>query len=123
MSGSIKKLNQVEFLADVKRYIELCDNAREAAAAAAAATEARNAQRHKLLQAMNGASAAQCGNYILTVKETRASAASITLADSRKVKWDAVTCLLIGNETVKATDVVSLYGGRAASLSLDVAGG
>jgi hypothetical protein len=80
------------------------------------------AARGELLKAMSGAPAAVCGDLVLTLKETAAAQAAVTLRDGRKIKWPAIEGILIDNDVVPACDVLSLYGGRAGSTDLQCQG-
>ncbi len=76
----------------------------------------------EFIAAMGTAPAALCGSAVITRKETKDAAASLTLINGSKVPWSNVTSLLIGNSTVPRDDVQSLYGGRSGSVSIEIAG-
>lgn len=119
----LRKLKAADYAFKIKAYAALCNEKRSTAAAAKAADDAHKAARSELLRAMDGSPAASCNGLVLTYKEGAAADASITTIDGRRVMWSQVTSVLIGNETVPAKDVKSLFGGRAGSITLDVTGG
>ena len=119
---AIVKIDAKKFGDKVKAYKQLCLVKKETAAAAAAADSAHKAARDEMALLMQGASAATCGNYVLTAKISSDAAPTITFATGAKSLWSDVTSVLIGNTTHPATGA-KLYGGRAGSLQIEVAGG
>ena len=119
---AIAKLAPSKYGEQVRDYKALCLLKKETAAAAAAADKAHKAARDALLLALNGAEAATCGNYVLTVKTGAAAEASITFADGVKAPWANVVSVTIGNRQVP-TAGSTLYGGRSGSTTIDVVGG
>ena len=121
-SPGLLRLDPGTWLDRVRQYAELVRTKRETAAAAKAADDAHKAARAAILRAMNYAPAAACGPFVLGYSEKGAAAASITLKDGRKVMLSAVTSILVGNETIAADQIGSLYGGRSAAPELTVNG-
>ena len=78
--------------------------------------------RKQLIPALAGAPSAVCGHAILTLKTTSAAEASITLADGSKLPWSSVQAVLVRGRRVMAEEIASVYGGRAGSEDLDIAG-
>lgn len=76
--------------------------------------------RAALFPAFSGAPSAVCGHYLLTLTQSKASEAALTMMDGSKVKWSDVTAVYIGNKKVPADQVASLYGGRASSQDIEV---
>ena len=91
-------------------------------AEADAADRQYKALRGQLFPALSGAPAAMCGNHLLTVKRGSAAAASLTLANGRKVAWSVVQAVRIGGKLMPAAEIASVYGGRAASEDIEVTG-
>lgn len=120
---SLLRLAPKDWLDKVRAYAQLVVTKRETAAAAKAADDAHKAARAEILRAMSGAPAAACGNYTLGFSEKAGAEAAITTVDGRKIKWSAVTSIMVGNETIKAADIGTIYGGRGGSIELSVHGG
>jgi len=76
----------------------------------------------KILAALNGAPGATCGGLVVTRKDTVASPATLTLTDGTVVKWADVTSVSIGRQKIDASQIAKLYGGRDASVSVEIAG-
>lgn len=89
---------------------------------ARAAKSVVDAAKSELLAAMQDHPAALCGTAVLTRKDVKPSAATLTLSDGRVIRWNEVTSILVGNVTVPAAAVAKMYGGRDGYVSLDVAG-
>lgn len=72
----------------------------------------------KLLRAFGDARIATCGDLVITLKRGEDIPAALTLKDQSVVPWTDVTSLTLGNTHLDADDVISIYGGRAGSVSL-----
>lgn len=121
-AGSIARLDPRVWKAEIQAYILAKATKKEADAASRAADSTIKAFVARALDAMKGAPAATCGSAVLTRKETSAANASITLRDGSKIAWSDVTSVLVGNHTIAAADVATIYGGRSGSTALEVAG-
>lgn len=121
-AGSLLSLPPAKWLEKLKNYVQLTTLKKETAAEAAAAEQAHKAAKGELLLALGTATAARCGSAVVTVKEGKPAEASLTLASGRKIKFSAVTAVLVGNEQIKAGEIVSIYGGRDGSVTVEVAG-
>ncbi len=106
----------------LRGYALLRDMQQKADAEARAAKAAAHAARDDILAALAGATAATCGNLVVTVKTGNPAPASLTLETGQKIPWDKITSLIVGNVNVPASDVKTIYGGRSASTSIQVAG-
>jgi hypothetical protein len=106
----------------LRTYAELRDRQQNADAEARAAKAAADAAKAEILAALGTATAATCGNLIVSVKTGKDAPASVTLATGQKIMWEKVTSLIVGNENVPAADVQTLFGGRAGSVTLTIAG-
>ena len=115
----LPRLHVSQWLAKVQAFTALKLTKKETAKAATAADDSYKAARGELLRQILPGNKAVCGEHILTVRESSAAAASITLADGRKVAWSDVTSITIGNTVHHAAGCL-LYGGRAASVDIDV---
>lgn len=105
----------------LRNYVTLQATKKTTAAAAAAADNAVKAARGEILLELGEATAAVCGNMVVSVKTGADAEKTITLATGQKIPWSSVTSLLIGNTTVKGSDVISIYGGRQGSAEVTVA--
>ena len=119
----ITALDPAIWSAKLKTYALLREGPQNADSAARAAKAAADGAQTEILTAMRGSTAATCGNMIVTVKTGKEVAAALTLTSGQKVPWEKVTGLTIGNAYVDAKEVQTLYGGRSASVSIEVAGG
>ena len=106
----------------VRDYAAATQRQKAAEAEGRAAKAAADALKGKLLALIGDAPAAICGNAVLTVKQTAGADAALTLKDGAKLAWSAVSGLTVGNQYVAASDVATIYGGRAGSVSLTCAG-
>ena len=111
-----------EWAPKLRAYALLRERQQEADAEARAAKTAVDASKSEILTALMGAKAATCAGLIVTVKEGKPVAPSLTLATGQKLPWEKVTSLLVGNAVVPAAEVSTLYGGRSASTTIEVAG-
>ena len=106
----------------LRAYALLRDQQQAADAEARAAKAAADAAKDEILAALAGAAAATCGNLVVTVKTGNPAPASLTLETGQKIPWDKITSLIVGNVNVPAADVKTIFGGRSASTSIQVAG-
>ena len=106
----------------LRAYALLRDQQQAADAEARAAKAAADAAKDEILTALAGAAAATCGNLVVTVKTGNPAPASLTLETGQKIPWDKITSLIVGNVNVPASDVKTIFGGRAGSVTLSVAG-
>ena len=120
-NASLPRLDLATWRDRIRRFRVTRLEKREAEAAARAADKIVKSLRDELRAAIGPTGAAICGNMILSVKEGAAVAASITLADGRKIDWSRVTSLVIGSEIVSAAGA-SLFGGRSGSVDIEIAG-
>ncbi len=88
----------------------------EAEARATAKTLARAQSR--ILTALDDAEVAVCGDLLVTAKRGEPIGAVLTLNDQSTLAWDDVKSLTAGDRVICARDVVSLYGGRAGSVTI-----
>jgi hypothetical protein len=121
--GAIVRISPAQWLGIVRDYAaaKALKKAREADARSAD-TQCKSL-RSQLFKALSGAPSAICGNYVLTMKQTAPSQASLTLANGVKVPWSEVSAVIVGKQRVPASEIASIYGGRAGSEDIEVAGG
>ena len=106
----------------LRGYALLRDMQQKADAEARAAKAAADAARDEIIAALAGATAATCGNLVVTVKTGKPVAPSLTLETGQKIPWDKVTSLIDGNVNVPASDVKTIYGGRNGSPTVEIVG-
>ncbi len=106
----------------LRAYALLRDQQQAADAEARAAKAAADAAKDEILTALAGAAAATCGNLVVTVKTGNPAPAALTTESGQKIPWDKVTGLTIGNAYVDAKEIKTIFGGRAGSVSVQVAG-
>lgn len=76
--------------------------------------------RAALFPALSGAPSALCGHYLLTLTESKAVEPALTLTNGTKVRWSEVTAITVSGRRIAASEVASLYGGRASSQDIDI---
>lgn len=118
---SIKRLAPAMMEA-IRHYATAKETMRVANATAAAAEKAMKLNKSKILDAMNGAVSAICETTVLTLKTGNPSAATLTLADGEKIDFSDVSMIIVGNRSIMRADITAIFGGRAASETLDVTG-
>ena len=106
----------------LRGYALLRDMQQKADAEARAAKAAADAARDEIIAALAGATAATCGNLVVTVKTGSPAPASLTLETGQKIPGDKVTSLIVGNVNVPASDVKTIYGGRNGSPTVEIVG-
>lgn len=120
-SPGIASLDPAVWAPKLRTYAALRERQQEADAEARAAKAAADAAKAEILAALGSATAATCGNGIVTVKVGKDVPASLTLQTGQKLPWASVTGLTVGNTYVQAADVQTLYGGRGGSVTIEVA--
>lgn len=120
MSKAPKKIH-VKYLDKAKLYMEKLKSKKQTTAAdARRAAQVADEVRNELLAVMGDSETALCGNLLLIASKRSGSPACITLSDGRRIEWGRVKSLMVGNETIKAEDVMTLYGGKSHSFDLNV---
>jgi hypothetical protein len=109
-------------LPTLREYAAAKEAKREAEAAARAADNVMKSLQALIVAAMEGQVTAVCESAVVTLSETAAAAASLTMVDGSKTPWDRVTAVLVGNIQVPRDQVATIYGGRSGSVRLDVKG-
>lgn len=114
---------------DVAKYGELVKALRqrqlektETAAAARVADEAYKATLGQVLRAMEGQDAAICGSAVLVKKTGKAADATVKSTMGVAYKLADVERIIIGNTTLMQADIMSVFGGRSGSESVEVSG-
>lgn len=121
-TASLVRLDPTTWLPRLRDYVATASAKKQAKAAARAADKALQPIKAALLSALDGATAATCGNAVLTVKNSAAAEATLTLTDGSKLLFADVSGFTVGNRYIAAENVTAIFGGRAGSISIDVAG-
>jgi len=121
-ANGLRRLDLRTYKSKVEDLIMAQQTKKEADAAARAADATIKAIVAELSEAMNGAPAALVGGAVLTVKQTSGAAAALTLKDGSKKLWADVTSVLIGNLTIRQNEIMTVFGGRGGSETINVTG-
>lgn len=116
------RLDPKKWSEKVAAFAKLKQAKKDAAAVAKAADDAHKAARAELLREMGTAHTVICGNVVLTRKEGATAEAALTMNDGVKIKWSDVKSFIAGNTQYERENVTTLFGGRAGSIELDIAG-
>ena len=119
---SLVRLDPTTWLPRLRDYVAAVSAKKQAEAAARAADKVLQPIKAQLLAALDGATAATCGNAVLTVKNSAAAEATLTLTDGTKLLFADVSGFTIGNKYIAAENVTAIYGGRSGSVTIDCAG-
>ena len=106
----------------VRDYVNAVTRKKIADAEARSADSQAKAIRAKLLHAMGDAPAVAIGNAVLTTKAGSDSPSTLTLSDGSRILWSSVVSVLVGNRTIPAQEVTTLFGGRANPATVEVTG-
>jgi hypothetical protein len=115
LSNSIVRIAPAKWGQTIKDYIAAKALKKQLDADARAADVQVKALRSQLVPALAGAPSAVCGHHLLTLTESKASAASLTLNNGAKIAWGDVTAVMVGGRKIPVDEIASLYGGRASS--------
>lgn len=120
--ATLPRLDAKKWMDMIRDYAAAKATRKLADAQARAAESQVKSLRAKLFPALSGAPSAVCGQVILTIKTGAPARATITLRDGQIIDLAAVQSIKVGGKQISSDLIASIYGGRAGSVDLDVAG-
>lgn len=114
-------LDYAEFGQAVSDYMTLKGQLREAEASARALKGRVEALQGRILGAFPDSAVAVCGNWTLMRTAKKGVEATLTTNGGEKIPFSEVEEIFLkAGGRVRGSDVVTLYGGRSGSVSLEV---